>query len=256
MDLNSSLKLNFDEEEDQPPRLKTKLRFIIYFVVVVGTLTSAFTIWKSHQQNPSTTIQIVCSKTYDFHLCFKSLSSLLQNTSISSKAITPSDIFTLSLHFSINELNDQIIPYITKTLINETERWSIRNLKRCNNRLNDSQRILNTTLTIMKAANPHEKNFRDTNFTIYLEKKLTDARDNIASCSEELFYRPENDVLQMMLEETWLYTDNSLRILYCREEIQEELNPTIGSLWNSLFVSGILQEPNCYVFLVVLFSRA
>lgn len=247
MDLDSNLK-NLQQDQHRP---KYKIGFIIYVLITVFSLTSAYTLRKSHLKNPYTAIQVAWSKTSDHQLCFHSLSSLYKNRSSPSKTITPSGILTLSLQVGFNELNDEIMPTINHTLTSEAaDPRTTRALKKCNNLLSDALRSINVSLSVIAADNdPDGRIFQDANFTRCMEGNLSDARAKIGGC------RPGTEVLDVKLKEPWLYVDNSFRILYYEDEIHQELNPTISGyleLVRHYFHPQLMLGYSQYVFLVLL----
>ncbi|KAI5683718.1 hypothetical protein M9H77_04946 [Catharanthus roseus] len=246
-------------DQNQPLRPKSYklIRFIICFIIIVVATISAFKIWKSHLENPSTAAQIACSVTLDHHLCFNSISSLQKNTSNCSSTANPSKIFALSLQVSINELS-KMSPFLEKLISKAKWEWTVKALRNCQDGFYDSISILNISLVLV-GDYPNENFLRETNVSSYLTEKIRNAGENIDKCRSGLFLtelydeKKNGNEIEMKIENAYSYVDNSLRILKHIDQIHEKLNPTIGNIIDCHYLTATLGLGFApYIFLAVL----
>lgn len=249
--LNYYLELHHDQSPFRRPK-SFKVRFIIYFITIVSVTISAFLIWKSHLQNPSTAIQISCSMTHHPRLCFHSLSSTLQkqrtrnytsdssssssSTTKSNSAADPSNIFALSLQLSINEL-EKLDPFLGRLISTARREWTVQSLSKCKDELEKSKDFLNRTLDLIGGM--VELGFRERNDSGYLMIKgsILSASLSIEKCTSLLVFTEFYDEFQtrnevkMKLKEVGFYLDNSYLIFYSMDKIYVRLkNPSIGRI--------------------------
>lgn len=245
--LNYYLELHHDQSPFRRPK-SFKVRFIIYFITIVSVTISAFLIWKSHLQNPSTAIQISCSMTHHPRLCFHSLSSTRQkqrtrnytsdssSTTKSNSAADPSTIFALSLQLSINEL-EKLDPFLGRLISTARREWTVQSLSKCKDELEKSKDFLNRTLDLIGGM--VELGFRERNDSGYLmiKRRILSASLSIEKCTSLLVFTEFYDEFQtrnevkMKLKEVGFYLDNSYLIFNSVDKIYELLkNPSIGRI--------------------------
>lgn len=248
--LNYYLEIDHDRDQNPCRRPKSiKVRFIIYFITIVSVTISAFLIWKSHLQNPSTVIQISCSMTHHPRLCFQSISSkALMNqrqmqrtrnhTSDSSSSSTksntatadadPSNIFALSLQVSVDEL-EKLDPFLERLISMARRGWTVQSLTKCKDELEKSKDLLNMV----------ELDFRGKNDSGYLmiKGRISSASMSIDKCRSLVvfteFYDEFNarNEVKMKLQEVGFYIDNSYLIFHNMDKIYGRLkNPSIGRI--------------------------
>lgn len=213
--------LNLNDQKNSRRRKQAKLfiTLIIFFVLIIAAIISVLTMIKRDYDselpanNPEKAIKSICSPTPYYETCFRYMSnSLYKNNKLgSSKIISSSQVFSISLHTAIDEL--QKITYSLKSYDQSTA-------SPCDYLyLNSSVSQLNSYLAVDEGEN--------STATMTMRSEMIDwlytERPKIAKCLYSLEY------------DKGLETENAnncLIILANVNIISEMLNPSINSVFN------------------------
>ncbi|KAL3342900.1 hypothetical protein AABB24_026772 [Solanum stoloniferum] len=226
----ASVSLNLNDQTNSRRRKQPKwfITLIIFFILIIVAVISVLTMIKRDYEselpanNPEKAIEFICSPTPHYQTCFKYMSnSLYKNKKLGSTKINSSQVFSISLHTVIGEL--QKVSYSLKSSDSSTDQSTVSH---CNYLyFNKSLSQLNSYLAI-----DEEKHSRA---TMTMRSEMLDwlqtERPKIARCLYSLELDKGLDTEN---------ANNCLMILVNMNSISEMLNPSINFFTSDAFRSS------------------
>nr|XP_004236206.1 uncharacterized protein LOC101250588 [Solanum lycopersicum] len=225
----ASVSLNLNDQTNSGRRKQPKwfITLIIFFILIIVAIVSVLTMIKRDYEselpanNPEKAIKSICSQTPYYQTCFNYMSNALyKDKKLGSTKINSSQVFSISLHTVINEL--QKVSYSLKSSDSSTD----KSTSHCNYLyFNKSLSQLNSYLAIHE-----EKNSRA---TMTMRSEMLDwlrtERPKIARCLYSLELDKGLNTKKAI---------NCLMILVNMNSISEMLNPSINFFTLDAFQSS------------------